>query len=63
MLERTDKPRIFLALGKLIHVAVNTGMKKRELRDWLVKNTETNDLIALIDVFEDLYTASVKKEP
>lgn len=49
-----NKQKVFLSFGKLLHLIATSKMSKREIRDWLVKNCETDDIILLVDVLNDL---------
>ena len=56
---RLDKERTFLAFGKLLHMITTSGMSKQEIRNWIVKNSETDDILVLVDVLDDLLKRSV----
>jgi len=47
-------PRAFIALGKLLELIHRSGMTKGEIRDALVKNTNSDAILMLVDVLDDL---------
>lgn len=54
-----NKERTFLAFGKLLHMIATSGMPKQEIRNWIVKNCETDDILVLVDILDDLLRRSV----
>jgi hypothetical protein len=46
--------RLFISLAKGLKILRESGIPIREVRDKLVKASDTDDLIFLINVFEDL---------
>lgn len=55
-----NKERIFLSFGKLLHIITTSGMSVREIRNWIVQNCETDDIIKLVDVLDDLMAKEKK---
>jgi hypothetical protein len=56
------RSRLFTGFGRMLHWVAISGLSKSEIRNMLVKHCETDDLLVLIDVFDDLLAKSQKGE-
>jgi len=56
------KEKVFRSFGKLLHVIAEASMPLTEVRNYLVKNCEVDDLLLLADVFYDILKMTEEKK-
>ena len=57
-----NKPKVFLAFSKLLRIIAKSGMSKTEIRNLLVMSCDTDDILVLVDVLDDLMVYKLDNE-
>jgi len=49
-----NKHKVFTSFSKLLHIIATSGMSVKEVRNWIIQNCESDEIIFLVDVLDDL---------